>query len=128
MCVACYAFSAMTLFTPVTEAPQSTNVQSASQVQSMPMAEETRISIAKMLKQLPRSADTRVLREEFQSIQARLAGVKDDAKAETIINNGMNTLSQRLMAQPNSEKIIAVMEDLLIDEGIVKLSSRERFY
>lgn len=116
MCVACYAFSAMTLFTPVTEAPQSTNVQSASQVQSMPVAEETRISIAKMLKQLPKSADTRILREEFQSIQARLAGVKDDAKAETIINNGLNTLSQRVMAQPNSEKIIAVMEDLLVDE------------
>lgn len=123
MCVACYAFSAMTLFTPVTEAPQSTNVQPATQVQSMPVGEETRISIAKMLQQLPKSAETRIFREEFESIQAQLAGVKDDAKAETIINNGLNTLSQRVMAQPNSDEIIGAMTAMLVVEDDLQLVS-----
>lgn len=123
MCVTCLAFSAMTLFTPVTEAPQSVNVQPASQVQSMPVAEETRISIAKMLQQLPKSADTRILREEFQSIQSQLAGVKDDAKAEVIINDGLNVLSQRVMAQPNSEEIIGAMKAMLVVEDDPQLVS-----
>lgn len=112
MCLTCLAFSAMTLFTPVTEAPQSAG-QPASQVQSMPVAEETQISIAKLLKQMPNSPETRVLREEFQSIQARLAGVKDDTKAEAIISNGLDSLSKRVMAEPNSEQIMEVMMKML---------------
>ncbi len=124
MCVYCLAFSAMTLFSPVTEAPQPPNTNSANvsnvqagQVQSMPVAEETRISITELLKRLPNSPDARVLREEFQSLQTRLAGVNDDAKAEAIINNGLDSLSKRVMAEPNSDQIIALMTSMLVEDN-----------
>jgi Mg/Co/Ni transporter MgtE len=114
----------MTLFTPVTEAPQPANTTSAnisnvqaSQAKSMPVAEETRISIAKLLKQMPNSPETRILREEFKSIQARLAGVNDDAKAEAIISNGLDSLSKRVMAEPNSDQIIEVMMKMLEEDN-----------
>ncbi len=119
MCVTCLAFSALTIFSPVTEAPQPatgtpasiSNVQ-ASQVKSMPVAEETRVAIAKMLKQLPSSSDAHLLRQELKSLQARLAGVKDDAKAEAIIDQGLNTLSERVMAAPNSDRIVEVLFEM----------------
>lgn len=107
----------MTLFTPVTEAPQSANMQPAGQIQSMPVAEETRTSIAELLKRLPNSPDSRVLREEFQSLQARLVGVKDDAKAAAIINSGLDALSKRVMAEPNSEQISALMSSMLVEDN-----------
>lgn len=116
MCVTCLAFSAMTLFTPVTEAPHA-NMQPAGQIQSMPVAEETRTSIAELLKRLPNSPDSRILREEFQSLQARLVGVKDDAKAAEIINSGLDTLSKRVMAEPNSEQISALMSSMLVEDN-----------
>lgn len=119
MCVTCLAFSALTLFSPVTEAPQPANGTSANasntqakQVKLMPVAEDTRISIAKMLKQMPNSPETRILREEFKSLQAKLAGVKDDAKAEVIIDDGLNALSKRVMAAPNSDRIVEVLFEM----------------
>lgn len=124
MCVMCAAFSAMTLFSPVTEAPQPANVNSANvpstqvrQVKSMPVAEETRISITELLKQMPNSPETRVLRDEFKSIQARLAGVKDDGKAQAIVDDGLNALTKRVMAEPNSDQILGVMNSMLIIES-----------
>jgi len=113
----------MTLFSPVIEAPQpadlapaSVSRTSANQVQSMPLAEETRLSISAMLKQMPNSPETRVLREEFQAIQARLVGIQDDAKAEAIIDDGLNTLSKRVAAEPNSDQIVEVMMKMLEGE------------
>jgi len=119
MCVTCLAFSAMALFSPVIEAQRPVSVGSAnvpgekfSQVQSMSVAEETRTSITRMLKQLPKSSDTRILHEEFKSLQARLAGVKDDAKAEAIIDDGLNALSKRVTAAPNSDQLMEVLFEM----------------
>lgn len=119
MCVTCLAFSAMTLFSPVTEAPQPTSLNpsslsdgQASQVKPMPVAEETRASITQMLKRMPNSPETQILREEFSSLQAKLAGVKDDTKADMIINDGLDTLSKRVMAAPNSDRIIEVLFEM----------------
>lgn len=119
MCITCLAFSALTVFSPVTEAPQPANGTSANvsntqakQVKLMPVAEDTRISIAKMLKQMPNSPETRILRKEFKSLQAKLAGVKDDAKAEVIIDDGLNALSKRVMAAPNSDRIVEVLFEM----------------
>lgn len=119
MCVTCLAFSAMTLFSPVTEAPQPANVAPASvpstqvrQVKSMSVAEETRIVLTEMLKRMPNSPETRVLREEFKSLQAKLVGVKDDDKADAIIDDGVNSLSKRVMAAPNSDQLIEVLFEL----------------
>lgn len=125
MCLMCAAFSTMTLFSPVTEAPQPVgvnpisvpNAQTSQVIKSVPMAEETRISIAKFLQQVPNSPETRILREEFKSMQTKLVGVKDDAKAGAIINGGLNTLSERVTAAPNSEQITEVMNEMLVDEG-----------
>ncbi|HEY9846836.1 MAG TPA: hypothetical protein V6D03_11645 [Candidatus Caenarcaniphilales bacterium] len=119
MCVTCLAFSAMTFFSPVTEVPQSTNELSASvsnvqaiQGKSMPVALEARLSITEMLKRIPNSPETRVLREEFKSLQAKLDGVKDDAKAEAIIDDGLNALSKRIMAEPNSDQLTEVLFEI----------------
>ncbi len=119
MCVTCLAFSALTLFSPVTEPPQPANVApanipggQASLVQSMSVAQETRLAITEMLKQLPDSPETQVLRQEFQSLQARLAGVKDDSKADVIIDSGLNSLSKRVMAAPNADQLIEVLFEL----------------
>lgn len=119
MCVTCLVFSALTLFSPVTEAPQlgngtSANVSNAQakQVKLMPVAEDTRISIAKMLKQMPNSPETRILREEFKSLQAKLSGVKDDAKAEVIIDDGLNALSKRVVVAPNSDRNVEVLFEM----------------
>lgn len=109
----------MTLFSPVTEAPQPANVNpsslsngQASQVKPMPVAEEARASITQMLKRMPNSPETQILREEFNSLQAKLVGVKDDDKADVIINNGLDTLSKRIMAAPNSDRIIEVLFEM----------------
>lgn len=120
MCVLCAGFSALTLFTPVTEAPRSTNVTPATvpnvqyeQIKSTKVAQEARIAIAGMLNQLPSSPETRILREEFQSMQAQLAMVNDDPKAEAIIYTGLNSLVNRIMAEPNSDRIIDVLIKVL---------------
>jgi len=118
MCVTCLAFSALTLFSPV-EAPQPASVAPAtipgrqtSLVQSTSVAQKTRLAITEMLKQLPDSPKTQVVRQELQSLQTRLVGVKDDAKADLIIDNGLNSLSQRVMAAPNSGQLIEVLFEL----------------
>lgn len=120
MCVLCAGFSALTLFTPVTEAPQSTNVTPANiphvryeQIKSKKVAQEARIAIAGMLNQLPSSPETRILREEFKSMQAQLAMVNDDTKAEAIIYSGLDSLVNRIMAEPNSDQIIDTLMKML---------------
>jgi hypothetical protein len=109
----------MTLFMPVTEVPQAVNSSSASafstqasQAQSLSVAEESRIAITGMLKQLPNSPDTQILREEFQSLHAQLAGVKDNTAAEVMIDDKLNALSQRVMVAPNSQQIMEVLFNL----------------
>ncbi len=130
MCITCLAFSAMTLFSPVTEAPQPTNVQPISlsnnqpaSASSLSIAEETRISISRLLKQIPNSPETLVLREEFKSLQAKLAGVKDDTKADAIIDDGLNALSKRVMAEPNADRIIEILFELRESKGNQKAAS-----
>ena len=95
MCFLCAGFSALTLFAPVTEAPQSTNVTPTNaphvqyeQINSTKVAQEARIAIASMLNQLPNSPETLILREEFKLMQAQLAMVNNDTKAEAIIYSG----------------------------------------
>lgn len=121
MCIVCGVFfSTLTLFTPVTEAPNPANVTSVNvpkvqyqQINSIPMVEKTRIKLAGMLNQLPNSDEMRVLREELESLQAQLATVKDDAKAKKIIEIGLNSISKRILAEPNSDQTFRVFMKLL---------------
>ncbi len=124
MCVSCLLFSALTLFTPVTAAPQAANLTPAgvsslgySQVNSSKVAAETRSAIAQMVAQLPDSPDMRVLREELLSLKAQLAAVKDDAEADKMIDDGLRAMSTRILAEPNAGQIVEHLKGMLADDS-----------
>lgn len=121
MCIVCGVFfSSLTLFTPVTEAPNSANSNSANipkvqyqQIQSKPLAKQAQIKLADMLARLPISDETLVLRKELKSIQVQLDPIKDDAKAQQIIEKELRTVYQRILEKPSYQKEFNVFMKLL---------------
>ncbi|GEM_PF-1874928 len=118
MCVQCVVYSTLMLFMP---APQPANVAAVnvpeavySQVSAGTVARDTQSAIAQMLKELPNSQDMSLLREELNSLYARLATVKDDAEAQNLINNSISSLSERLKAQPNYDRVAQALTAMLV--------------
>lgn len=123
MCVQCLVYSALMVFMP---APQTANViaqvnppsATYAQVNSSKVARDTQNAIVEMLKQLPINPDLGLLREELNSLYGRLATVKDDTEAQTLITNCLQDLSARLKDQPNYEQISQVLQSMLeVDEN-----------
>lgn len=110
MCVQCVVYSALMVFAP---APQpainvaQANVPEAvySQANGSKVARDTQNAIDQMLKQLPTTPDTMLLRTELNSLYGRLATVKDDAEAQSLIDNSLRSLSDRFKDQPNYQQI-----------------------
>lgn len=118
MCVQCLVYSALMVFMP---APQTANVVAQvnapeatyAQVNSSKVARDTQNAIAEMLKQLPITPEMLLLREELNSLYGRLATVKDDTEAQTLITNCLQDLSTRLKDQPNYEQISQTLKSML---------------
>lgn len=124
MCVQCLVYSAIMVFMP---APQTANANvvaqvnppsaNYAQVNSSQVARDTQNAIAKMLEQLPNNPDMGLLREGLNSLYGRLATVKDDTEAQTLITNCLEDLSARLKDQPNYEQISQVLKSMLEVDG-----------
>lgn len=128
MCITCLAFSALSLFTPVTEVPQSVDIQLGTvreitfQANSLKVAHENQVASAEMINQLPDSPEMLILKEELQSLRVQLDIAKNDAEAEVIIYDGLQVLSKRVMASSNAEKIIEVLKAMVVEEEYVQLT------
>lgn len=119
MCVTCLAVSVLALFTPVPETPTVSTelatgslVEQVRPVRSNSVAEDTRRSITAMLKRLPDSADTQILRQEFELLHGQLAEGTDDARADAIIDEWLNAFSQKVKAAPNGDQLIEALFEL----------------
>lgn len=121
MCIVCGVFfSGLTLFTPVTEVPNSANSNAANlpkvqyqQTQSKSLAKQAQIKLSNMLSRLPVSEETQVLRKELKSIQVQLEPIKDDAKAQQIIEKELRTVYQRILEKPSYQQEFNVFMKLL---------------
>lgn len=123
MCVTCLAVSVLTLFSPVSDLPQAPNVapsnssvEQVRQVGSSPVAQDTQAAIASILKQLPRTTENQILHEEFKSLHNSLVGVTEDAAADAIIDQGLETLSERIQTAPNADKLTETLFKLKEDK------------
>lgn len=119
MCVTCLAVSVLTLFTPVSETTSTPSVilqepvmEQTRPARSRSLAEATRQGITQMLQQLPKSADTQLLRQGFQSLYTRLGQVTEDATAEAIIDEELEILSERVQAAPNRDQLVETLFEL----------------
>lgn len=123
MCVACLTFSALTLFTPVFNPSQPANLQQGAvreivytQAPSLSVAQETQAAIATMLEQLPARSDLQLLRQGLQTLQTRLNQAQSNAEADSIIDQELTALEQRVLASPNPEPIITVLREMVLGE------------
>lgn len=121
MCIVCGVFfSGLTLFTPVPEIPNSANSNTDNlpkvqyrQTLSKSLAKQAQIKLANMLARLPISDETQVLRKEIKSIQVQLDPIKDDAKAQQIIEKELRTVYQRILEKPSYQQEFNVFMKLL---------------
>ena len=107
MCTGCLLFSALMLFTPAGDAKQSSGVS---------VAQETQVAITQMVKQLPKSSDTTLLRSGLLELHSQLATTKNDAQAQQTINSELNILSQQLNNSSSGEEVTELLEDMLIED------------
>lgn len=107
MCTACLLFSALMLFTPAGDATPSKGVS---------VAQETQVAITQMVKQLPKSSDTRLLRSGLLELHSQLATTKNDTQAQEIIDSELNILSQQLSNSSSGEEVTELLEDMLIED------------
>ncbi len=107
MCTACLLFSALMLFTPAGDAAPSKGVS---------VAQETQVAITQMVKQLPKSSDTTLLRSGLLELHSQLATTKNDAQAQQIIDSELNILSQQLNNSSSGEEVTDLLEDMLIED------------
>ena len=68
MCTDCLLISALMLSTPADKAPSN----------QVSVAQETQVAITQMVKQLPKSSDTRLLRSGLLELHSQLATTKND--------------------------------------------------
>ncbi len=107
MCTACLLFSTLMLFTPAGDAAPTKGVS---------VAQETQVAITQMVKQLPKSADTKLLRSGLLDLHSQLATTKNDTQAQQVINSELNILSQQLNNSDSGEEVTELLEDMLIED------------
>ena len=69
-----------------------------------------------MVKQLPKSSDTRLLRSGLLELHSQLATTKNDTQAQQIIDSEINILSQQLSNSSSGEEVTELLEDMLIED------------
>ncbi|WP_009632728.1 hypothetical protein [Synechocystis sp. PCC 7509] len=107
MCTTCLLFSALMLFTPA---------ENAAPVNGVSVAQETQVAITQMVKQLPKSSDTTLLRSGLLELHSQLATTKNDAQAQQIIDSELNVLSQQINNSSSGEEVTELLEDMLIED------------
>lgn len=120
MCVACLAVSALTFVIPASPVPQSPSGLvpdrgNASQVVSAkvsPGVTQVQTTLQAMLKQLPNSADTQVLRKGLESAVARLKMAQTDRQAQALLDAEMGKLAKAVMDAPNAQALIDLTLDI----------------
>ncbi|MGJ3245213.1 MAG: hypothetical protein ACFE0I_03960 [Elainellaceae cyanobacterium] len=129
MCVACLTFSALTLFTPVSEAPQVADTQQNgareivfTRANTMPLAQETQLAIAQFLDYLPADPEIALLRDGLTQLSVALETAQSDEEAEQMVDDHLNALEDDVFASPNSERIIAVLRDIVIGDNPLQAS------
>ncbi len=140
MCVACLAFSALTLFTPVSESAQASGVLQSATVQQagvreitftrreVPLlADQTQEAIAEFLNYLPTDPELELLRTGMADLSVALEAVTSDTEARQIIDDHLQTLQEQVFASPNSDRIIAVLRDIVIGDSELQLSQSQHF-
>lgn len=118
MCTTCLLISAVMLFTPAEKGVQSNHANQIS------LAQETQVSITELVKQLPNSSDTSLLREGLLSLRSRLSTARNDDHAQEIINDEVASLSQRLSVDHTADEVTEILEALLIEDGDTPLVKR----
>ncbi len=119
MCFGCYAITVMTLVSPVNEAPQPANLPALTQpaavqtqVNQALTPVEVRDSIASVLQQLPATPNAQILRDAFGTMQAQLIGVNDMEKIYDIVSQQMVSLSDQVLAAPNSAELLEILQEI----------------
>ncbi len=107
MCTGCLLFSTLMMFTPAGDATPANKVS---------VAQETQVAITQMVKQLPKSADTTLLRSGLLDLHSQLATTKNDTQAQQVIDSELNILSQQLNNSDSGEEVTELLEDMLIDD------------
>lgn len=107
MCTGCLLFSTLMLFTPAGD---------ATPVKGVSVAQETQVAITQMVKQLPKSSDTTLLRSGLLELHSQLATTKNDTQAQQVINSELNILSQQINNSDSGEEVTELLEDMLIED------------
>ncbi len=107
MCTACLLFSTLMMFTPAGDTAPANKVS---------VAQETQGAITQMVKQLPKSSDTTLLRSGLLELHSQLATTKNDTQAQQVINSELNVLSQQLNNSDSGEEVTELLEDMLIED------------
>lgn len=134
MCVACLTFSALALFTPVSEAPQATEIQQNgvrelvfTQSEPLPLAQETQLAIADFLDYLPDDPDLALFRDGLQALSVELDTVTSDDAAQQLVRDRLRDLEAQVLASPNRDRIIAVLRDLVVGDNPLQVSLLTHF-
>lgn len=107
MCTVCLLASALMIFTPAGDVTPANGVS---------VAQETQSAITQMVKQLPKSSDTELLRSGLLDLHSQLATTKNDTQAQQVINSELNILSQQLSNSDSGEEVTELLEDMLIED------------
>lgn len=132
MCVACLAFSALTLFTPVSDAPQVIDVSqnggreiTFARMESPSLAHQTQAAIAEFLNYLPTDPELELLRTGMTNLSADLRTATSDAEAQRMIDDHLQTLQEDVFASPNSDRIIAILRQIVLGDSELQVSRIE---
>jgi hypothetical protein len=116
MCVGCFVVSAFTLFMPATDAGAPLPVEVFSnptpgqtQSQDLTTVRELRQAVQDMQAAASRQDDTQVIVATLADLADRLAPVTQLDTAEQMVDEGLDTLKENILAAPNAEQLMEVM-------------------
>ncbi len=120
MCVGCLAVSALTFLIPVSEAPVNTALaplppQSAiTQVSGQELAAigEIQKTLRAITAELPKTAETAVLRQGFEQAARRLSTVTQAQQAQDILDQEMGQLATAISETPNSQALFELVWEI----------------
>jgi flagellar hook-basal body complex protein FliE len=120
MCVACLAVSALTFIIPASPVPQSpsglmiapANSTQVVRTQISPGVSQMQTTLRAMLKQVPDSADTQVLRKGLEFAVVRLNTAKTNQQAQALLDEEMDELAQVIIKAPNAQALIDLTLDI----------------
>ncbi|MCD8485222.1 MAG: hypothetical protein LRZ84_00310 [Desertifilum sp.] len=119
MCISCLLFSTLTLFMPVTEAanPAPNGILDPQpEVSGLISAQESRSAIASLLRELPDSPEMSILRSELKTLKIQLGQTNSDREADLLLETGLRTVSERVLAEPSADLAIDALTDMLLLE------------